>query len=83
MQPVLNQNVYHYVTLCTGDTKTKKNCYVHTIVANAFISKIEGKPLVNHIDGNKINNNISNLEWVNNSENIKHAYKLKASLQSQ
>jgi hypothetical protein len=82
LQPVLNDNGYYYVTLCTGNTKEKKNCYVHTIVADTFIPKINDKPLVNHIDGNKINNNVQNLEWVNNSENMKHAIKLKKSLQN-
>jgi hypothetical protein len=82
LQPVKNENGYHYVTLCTGDTKEKKNLYVHNLVANAFIEKINGKTIVNHIDGNKINNNIEILEWVNQSENMKHAIKLKASLQN-
>jgi NUMOD4 motif/HNH endonuclease/DNA endonuclease I-HmuI-like, NUMOD-like domain len=78
LQPVKNANGYHYVTLCTGVTKEKKNCYIHTIVANAFISKIKDKPFVNHIDSNKINNKLENLEWVSNSENVKHARKQKS-----
>ena len=75
LKPVLNASGYHYVTVSDG--VKKKNLYVHTIVANAFIEKIDGKYFVNHIDGNKINNTLENLEWVTHSENVIHANKLK------
>jgi NUMOD4 motif/HNH endonuclease/DNA endonuclease I-HmuI-like, NUMOD-like domain len=80
LKPILNDNGYHYVTLCNDG---KKNHYVHTIVANAFLKIVPGKEFVNHMDGNKTNNTLKNLEWVNHSENRIHAIKLKASLRSQ
>lgn len=51
-----------------------KTCYIHRLVAEAFIPKPKGKEFINHIDANKHNNNINNLEWCTRSENEKHAW---------
>lgn len=53
----------------------RKNCLIHRLVWQAFISNPEDKPQINHKDWNRINNNVSNLEWCNNSENNRHAYR--------
>lgn len=63
---------YHYVGLCKNGKK--KNCFIHRLVAQAFIPNPDNLPQVNHKDGNVHNNNVNNLEWVTNSENTKHAY---------
>lgn len=55
---------------------SRKNFYVHRLVALAFIPNCENKNEVNHIDGNKLNNNADNLEWVSRSENQVHALKM-------
>ena len=48
----------------------RKNCWVHKLVARAFIPNLGRKRCVNHIDGNKTNNRMGNLEWVTHQENM-------------
>jgi hypothetical protein len=62
---------YHAVPLaCNGKSK---RCYVHRLVAEAYIPNSNNLPEVNHKDGNKGNNNVNNLEWVTRSQQMKHA----------
>jgi hypothetical protein len=65
-----------YPTVKLHKGKAQSTCYIHRILAEAFIPNPLGKPMVNHIDGNKLNNKLDNLEWVTNSENMKHAFKM-------
>ena len=48
----------------------QKNCFVHRLVAEAFIPNPDNKPYVDHISGVKSDNSETNLRWVTNSENI-------------
>jgi hypothetical protein len=73
VKPIQNESGYCYVTI--SNNKTKKNYYVHRIVADHFIvndNKVI-KTQVNHINKKRNDNKIENLEWVTPSENSLHA----------
>lgn len=63
-----------YLTLRLYKDNKGKNCYIHRLVAEAFIPNPENKPTVNHINGDKHDNRAKNLEWNTYKENNKHAY---------
>jgi hypothetical protein len=65
---------YYLVTLVNSGTR--KNQFIHRLLAQHYIPNPLNKPQVNHIDGNKQNNALSNLEWVTAKENSVHAVKL-------
>jgi HNH endonuclease len=72
VKPVKNASGYCYVTI--SNNKTKKNHYVHRIVADHFIeNKDKNKTQVNHKNKKRDDNKIENLEWVTPSENSVHA----------
>lgn len=63
---------YHAVNL--SHKGNVKHCFVHRLVAEAYVENPDQKDYVNHKDGNKLNNHYTNLEWVTFSENIQHAF---------
>lgn len=66
-----NTNGYSTVILC-GEYKPI-TCYIHRLVAKAFIPNPANKQTVNHINGDKSDNRVENLEWATQKENIHHA----------
>lgn len=58
-----NGNGYKLVSLKVKGKRKWKKCYVHRLVASAFIDNPNNLPEVNHKDENKANNQVSNLEW--------------------
>jgi hypothetical protein len=72
VKPIQNASGYCYVTI--SNNKTKKNHYVHRIVADHFIAnKDKEKTQVNHKNKIRNDNKLENLEWVTPSENLIHA----------
>ena len=49
-------------------------CYVHRLVAQAFIPNPHGKAQVNHLNGDTLDNRAANLDWATQSENMIHAH---------
>ena len=62
-----------YLSLRLYTNNNGKNCYVHRLVAEAFIENSDNKPTVNHINGDKLDNRVENLEWATHLENNTHA----------
>lgn len=51
----------------------RKQCYVHRLVALAFLDPVANCPYVDHIDSNKLNPRVDNLRWVSPVQNARHA----------
>lgn len=49
-----------------------KKCYIHRLVAEAFIPNPNNLPEVNHINEDKTCNIADNLEWVSHKTNLNH-----------
>ena len=76
---VLKQNLtnsgYYFVLLTNH--KNKKTCYIHRMVAEAFIPNPDNLPVVNHKDECKTNNLPDNLEWCTMEYNTNYGTSMK------
>lgn len=70
MKQSIHTKGYKTVSL-TKDGKTK-TCYVHRIVAEAFVDNPDNLSFINHKDEDKTNNFVDNLEWCTNEYNINY-----------
>lgn len=69
LRPGVDRLGYHRQPLRRRDGKVVC-CYVHRLVAQAFVPLVPGCDDVDHIDGNPRNNHVSNLRWLSHRENI-------------
>lgn len=66
-----------YPCVClTNPPARQRSCYVHRLVASAFLEADNERTYVNHKDGDVRNNHVSNLEWCTAAENSAHAHKV-------
>lgn len=67
LKPMRGNCGYLQVDLCKNGEHNM--CYVHRIVAQAFIPNPDNLPQVNHIDEVKTHNSVMNLEWCDSKYN--------------
>lgn len=65
---------YKMVKISKGNTR--KDYFIHKLVAEAFIPNPDNLPCINHINGIKTDNRVENLEWCSYSHNIREAFRL-------
>ena len=67
LTPLVNYKGYLRVVLMkNGESKT---CYIHRLVAEAYLPNPENLPQVDHIDNDKTHNYLNNLQWITNRDN--------------
>ncbi len=71
LKPLILKSGYCLINL------SKKQFYIHRLIAEKFIPNPNNLPQVNHIDGNKQNNSVENLEWCNQRYNSNHYHNQK------
>jgi hypothetical protein len=64
-----------YMTVVVNNGIKAKACYVHRLVAEAYIKNPLSLPQVNHINHIRSDNSVSNLEWVTPKQNMHHRIK--------
>lgn len=78
--PVENFRGYYKVSLSKNGVT--RQCFVHRIVAMAFIPNPNNYAQVNHKDEDKKNNSPDNLEWCDNVYNCKYGNKMDRQAES-
>jgi hypothetical protein len=72
LKPRNSNHGYKQVALFRNSQRKEK--YVHTLVATAFIDRPTEATEVNHKNGVKADNDVKNIEWSNRKHNIRHAF---------
>lgn len=62
-----------YLTVNLRKDGVRKPCYVHRLVAEAFIKNPHGYKVVNHKDEDTHNNSVENLEWCTQKHNVNYS----------
>lgn len=77
---ILKQSIrrgHLFVTLSKDGVSN--NCYVHRLVAEAFLPNDDNLPIINHKDENPQNNRVDNLEWCDYQYNNTYGHRLEKS----
>lgn len=69
LKPHVSKNGYAYVFLVNTQTREKKYCPMHRIIASVFVPGYRDGLCVNHKNEIKIDNRASNLEWCTKAYN--------------
>lgn len=64
------KNHYGYLQVTLRINNKRKSCYIHRLVALAFIENPYNYSLVCHINDNKEDNRLENLRWGTNKDNF-------------
>ena len=68
-----NGHGYKVLILRNRKTGERKSCYVHRLVAEAFIRNPQELPVINHLDYDRGNNSVKNLEWTTHRANVHYS----------
>ena len=79
LNPKKSGNGYRQVVLYKEDKH--KYCYVHRLVAQAFIPNPQNLPQINHISEIKSDNRAENLEWCTAKYNLTYGTKIQRMMQ--
>ena len=66
-----NANRYGYLRVTLSKDYERKSCYVHRLVAEAYIPNPDNLPEVDHIDNDKNHNYVNNLQWITRKDNVR------------
>ncbi len=78
-RPQDNGRGYKYVQL--KKEGTRKNFYIHRLVADSFLPNLKKLKEVNHKNENKSDNRVENLEWCTHSYNNSYGTKIERTKQ--
>jgi len=67
-----NNDGYIRIDLCVG--RIRRTCYIHRLVANAFLENPNSCDEVHHINHIRHDNRLINLEWCTRQENMSHVH---------
>lgn len=71
-----------YLHVCLWKDGEYKFCFVHRLVAQAFIPNPKNYPIINHKDENPSNNCVGNLEWCSSEYNNNYGTKIERFIKS-